>query len=40
MRAATEISLVCTSIPAGLVNERMTGKKAAVANKGASSVSV
>jgi hypothetical protein len=40
MRAATEMSLVWTSMPAGLVKLEITGKKAAVASSGASSVKV
>ncbi|SHV03850.1 Uncharacterised protein [Mycobacteroides abscessus subsp. abscessus] len=40
MRAATEMSLVWTSIPAGPANARMIGKKEYVASSGASSVSV
>ena len=40
IRAATEISLLSTRTPAALVNVRMTGRKAQVANSGASSVSV
>ena len=39
-RAATEMSLSATSMPAGAVNVRMMGKKAQVASKGASSVRV
>jgi hypothetical protein len=39
MRAATEMSLVSTWIPAGSVNVRMIGRKAYVASSGASSVS-
>ena len=39
-RAATEISLAVTSIPAGLANARTTGKNELVANIGASSVNV
>ena len=40
IRAASEMSLASTSTPAGDAKVRMTGKKAAVASKGASSVSV
>ena len=40
MRAATEMSLVSMSIPAGSVNVRMIGRKAYVASSGASSVNV
>jgi hypothetical protein len=40
IREASEMSLDSTSMPAGPAKVRMTGKKAAVANKGASSVSV
>ncbi|EWS63942.1 hypothetical protein Y695_02823 [Hydrogenophaga sp. T4] len=39
-RAATEMSLDSTLIPAGAVKVRMMGKKALVASSGASSVSV
>ena len=39
-RAATEMSLVSTLMPAGAVNAWMIGKNARVASKGASSVSV
>ena len=40
MRAATEMSLVWTRMPAGLAKVRITGRKALVASAGASSVSV
>jgi ATP-dependent DNA helicase RecG len=40
LRAATEMSLVVTLMPAGAVKVRMIGRKACVARKGASSVSV
>ena len=40
MRPATEMSLVSTRMPAGLAKVRITGRKAAVARAGASSVSV
>ena len=39
-RAATEMSLCSTSMPAGAVNVRTIGRNEAVASKGASSVSV
>jgi hypothetical protein len=40
MRAATEMSLVSTWMPAGRVKARITGRKARVASSGASSVRV
>ncbi len=40
MRAATEMSLVVTLMPAGLVKARTIGRKAQVASNGASSVKV
>jgi len=40
MRAATEMSLSATSMPAGAAKVRMMGRNDAVANKGASSVRV
>ena len=40
IRPATERSLLTTSTPAGAVKVRMTGRKAQVANSGASSVRV
>ncbi len=40
MRAATEMSLVLTLMPAGAVKARMMGRKAWVASRGASSVRV
>ncbi|MNF08892.1 hypothetical protein D3C80_2094200 [compost metagenome] len=39
-RAATEMSLSVTLMPAGAANVRMMGKKEAVARRGASSVRV
>ena len=40
MRAETEMSALMMSIPAGAAKVRTMGKKAQVANRGASSVSV
>ncbi len=40
MRAATEMSLAVTAMPAGAVKARTTGRKAWVASRGASSVRV